>query len=277
MTKTFKIGGDLEVARMGFGAMQITGPQVWGWPRDRNAINTLLRRVVELGVQLIDTADAYGPETSEYLLTEALHPYDGLLITTKGGYERNGPGDWTVNCRPDHLRIACTNSLRRLEVDCIDLYQLHIIDENVALEESLGALKELQDEGKIRHIGVSNFSIEELERARKVLDVVTVQNRYNLADREHEDVVDYCTRHGIGFIPWYPLATGDLNSEKRLAAIAANYEASAGQVALTWLLKRSPVMLPIPGTSSLAHLEENVAARDLVLSDEDFATLSDVM
>jgi aryl-alcohol dehydrogenase-like predicted oxidoreductase len=274
MTETFRIGGDLEVARMGFGAMRITGPGIWGWPGDRNAMNTLLHRVVELGVQLIDTADSYGPETSEYLLAEALHPYDGLVITTKGGYERRGPGNWTINGRPDHLRIACINSLRRLEVDCIDLYQLHIIDDDVPLEESLGALRELQDEGKIRHIGVSNFSVEELERAQKVVEVVSVQNLYNLGDRTHEAVVDYCTKQEIGFIPWYPLATGDLNSDERLAAIAAAYGASAAQVALAWLLQRSPVMLPIPGTSSLAHLEDNVAARDLVLSDEDFASLS---
>jgi len=277
MTKTFRIGADIEVARMGFGAMQITGPKVWGWPADRKAIDTLLHRVVELGVQLIDTADAYGPETSEYLLRDALHPYDGLLITTKGGYERSGPGEWTTNGRPDHLRIACINSLRRLELDCIDLYQLHAIDDDVPLEESLGALKELQSEGRIRHIGVSNFSVAELERAQKIIEVVTVQNHYNLANREHEDVVDYCSKHGIGFIPWYPLARGDLNSEKRLATIASTYGASTGQLALAWLLKRSPVMLPIPGTSSLTHLEDNVEARDLLLSDKDFATLSEVM
>jgi len=276
MTETFRIGGDLEVPRMGFGAMRITGQGVWGWPGDRNAMHTLLHRVVELGVQLIDTADSYGPETSEYLLAGALHPYDGLVIATKGGYERTGPGHWTTNGRPDHLRMACANSLRRLEVDCIDLYQLHVIDDDVPLEESLGALRELQDEGKIRYIGVSNFSVEELERARKVVEVVSVQNRYNLGDREHEAVVDHCTKLGIGFIPWYPLATGDLNSDERLAAIAAGYGANAGQVALAWLLQRSPVMLPIPGTSSLAHLEDNVAARNLVLSDEDFASLSEM-
>ena len=276
MTSTFKIGGELEVARMGFGAMRITGPQVWGWPGDRAAMHALLHRVVELGVQLIDTADSYGPETSEYLLAEALHPYDSLVIATKGGYERGGPGIWTFNGRPEHLRIACHNSLRRLEVDCIDLYQLHYIDPDVPLEESLGVLKEFQDAGKIRHVGVSNFSVEELERARKVVEVVTVQNLYNLGDRTSESVVDYCTEHGIGFIPWYPLAVGALNSDERLAAIADTYGASAGQVALAWLLQRSPVMLPIPGTSSLAHLEENVAARDLALSDEDFATLSEM-
>jgi aryl-alcohol dehydrogenase-like predicted oxidoreductase len=276
MTKTFRIGGELEVARMGFGAMRITGQGVWGWPGDCKAINTLLHRVVELGVHLIDTADSYGPETSEYLLAEALHPYADLVIATKGGWERGGPGNWTKNGRPDHLRIACVNSLRRLEVECIDLYQLHTIDEDVPLEESLGVLKELQDEGKIRYIGVSNFNVKELERARRVVEVVSVQNLYNLGDRAHEPVVDYCTEHGIGFIPWYPLATGDLNSDERLAAIAASYDASAGQVALAWLLQRSPVMLPIPGTSSLAHLEENVAARELVLSDEDFMSLSEM-
>jgi len=274
MTDTFRIGGDFEVARMGFGAMRITGPDVWGWPGDRKAIHTLLHRVVELGVQLIDTADSYGPEISEYLLAEALHPYDGLLIATKGGLERRGPGIWTTNGRPEHLLIACANSLRRLEVDCIDLYQLHAIDDDVPLEESLGALKQLQVEGKIRHIGVSNFSVEELERARREIEVVSVQNRYNLGYRAHEAVVDYCTEQGIGFIPWYPLATGDLNSNQRLAAIAAAYGVSAGQVALAWLLQRSPVILPIPGTSSLAHLEENFTARDLILSDEVFMSLS---
>jgi len=274
MTETFRIGGDLEVARMGFGAMRITGPGIWGWPGDRNAMHTLLHRVVELGIHLIDTADSYGPETSEYLLAETLHPYSGLVIATKGGLERTGPGHWTTNGRSDHLRVACVNSLRRLEVDCIDLYQLHAIDDEVPLEESLGVLRELQSEGKIRHIGVSNFSVEELERARKLIDVVSVQNLYNLGDRTHDPVVDYCTEHEIGFIPWYPLATGDLSSDERLETIADSYGVSASQVALAWLLQRSPVMLPIPGTSSLAHLEDNVAARDLVLNDEDFASLS---
>jgi len=271
---TFAIGGDIEVKRLGYGAMRITGKGVWGWPDDRTAAKALLARVVELGIQLIDTADAYGPETSEYLLAEALHPYDGLLIATKGGLERGGPQEWTTNGRPEHLKIACANSLRRLEVDTIDLYQLHAIDDDVPLEDSIGALVELQQEGKIRHIGVSNFNVEQLERARKLATVVSVQNRYNLGDREHEAVVDYCTEHGIGFIPWYPLAAGKLVEREEFVDIATKYEANAGQLALAWLLRRSPVMLPIPGTSSIAHLEENTRGRDIALTDDDFEALS---
>ena len=271
---TFKIGGDLEVQRLGFGAMRITGEGIWGWPADRTKALAVLDRVRELGINLIDTADAYGPETSEYLIAEGLLPYGDLVIATKGGLERGGPGDWTTNGRPDHLKIACKNSCRRLGVDTIDLYQLHAVDDDVPLEDSVGALKDLQDQGYIRHIGVSNFTVAELERARAIVDVVSVQNRYNLADRKHEPVVDYCTEHGIGFIPWYPLATGELIDDSRLNAIAQKYDASSGQIALAWLLHRSPVMLPIPGTSSIAHLDENTAARDIGLSDEDFAALS---
>jgi pyridoxine 4-dehydrogenase len=271
---TFTIGGDLEVRRLGYGAMRITGPGVWGWPADREAARALLRRVVDLGVQLIDTADAYGPETSEYLLAEALHPYDGLVIATKGGLERRGPGDWSTNGRPEHLDIACKNSARRLGVERIDLYQLHAIDDDVPLEESLGQLAALQKEGVIRHIGVSNFTVPDLERARKVCDVVTVQNRFNLGDQAHGAVVDYCAEHGIGFIPWYPLAAGELTEDARFQDLLGKYDATAGQLALAWLLKRSPTMLPIPGTSSLAHLEENTAGRDVALSDEDYAALS---
>ena len=273
MTKTFHIG-DIEVGRLGFGAMRITGSGIWGWPPDRAAARALLARVVELDIQLIDTADAYGPEISEYLLAEALHPYRGLCIATKGGIERSGPGSWTTNGRPDHLKIACHNSLRRLQVDAIDLYQLHAIDDDVPLEESIGALVELQQAGKIRHIGVSNFTVQELERARKLATVVTVQNRFNLVDRKHEPVLDYCTEHGIGFLPWYPLAAGELGRKEELQALAANYQATTGQLALAWLLRRSPVMLPIPGTSSIDHLEENTRAREIELSDQDFATLS---
>ncbi|MEQ9322870.1 MAG: aldo/keto reductase [Polyangiaceae bacterium] len=273
---TFTIGGDTAVHRLGFGAMRITGAGVWGWPADRDAAKGVLKRAVELGVELIDTADAYGPETSEYLIAEALHPYDGLTIATKGGLERKGPGKWQSNGRPEHLTIACLNSLRRLEVDCIDLYQLHTVDDDVPLEESLGALADLQKEGKIRHIGVSNMDLPQLKRAREVVDVVSVQNRYNLADRKHEDVVDYCTEHGIGFIPWFPLAAGDLVEHESFRQLAEQHDASAGQLALAWLLKRSPVMLPIPGTSSTAHLEQNVAARDVTLSDEDFEALSEL-
>lgn len=273
---TFKIGGDFEVNRLGFGAMRITGEGIWGWPNDRREAVKLLARVVGLGINLIDTADAYGPETSEYLLEEALHPYDGLMIATKGGLERSGPGVWKANGHPDHLNIACHNSLRRLDVDTIDLYQLHVVDDRYPLEDSLGALKTLQEEGKIRHIGVSNFSVDELERARKVVDVVTVQNRYNLASRDHESVVDYCHEHNIGFIPWYPLKTGELTNDARLKDVAAKYDATPAQIALAWLLKRSPVMLPIPGTSKIKHLEQNTAARDISLTEEDFETLSNL-
>lgn len=274
--KTFELGPDLTISRMGFGAMRITGKGIWGWPDDREAAKALLLRVVELGIQLIDTSDAYGPETSEYLLAEALHPYENLVIATKGGLERSGPGNWSTNGRPDHLRIACHNSLRRLEVDTIDLYQLHAIDDDVPLEESMGALVELQAEGKIRHIGVSNFDVDELERARQVATVVSVQNRYNLVDRKHEAMVDYCEQNGIGFIPWYPLAAGDLSSKAEFQQIASRYEATPGQMALAWLMRRSPVMLPIPGTSSIAHLEDNTRARDIELSDADFAALSEL-
>lgn len=270
MLMTIKIG-DFEVNRLGFGAMRITGEGIWGWPPDPDDAVALLRRVRDLGINLIDTADAYGPETSEYLIARALKPYDGLVIATKGGLERSGPREWTTNGRPEHLKIACKNSCRRLEVDTIDLYQLHAVDDDVPLEESLGALKDLQDEGFIRHVGISNVNVAQLERAREIVDVVTVQNRYNLVDRKHEAVVDTCTEHGIGFIPWYPLATGDLTDDTRLQEIAGKYEATAGQIALAWLLKRSPVMLPIPGTSSIAHLEQNTTARDIDLSDADFA------
>ena len=273
MPDTFLLGGDLPVRRLGFGAMRITGPGIWGWPPDHAAAKRLLDRVVDLGIQLVDTADAYGPETSEYLLAEALHPYDGLVIATKGGLERESAGSWTTNGHPRHLRIACHNSLRRLEVDCIDLYQLHAIDDDVPLEDSVGALARLREEGKIRHVGVSNFRVAELERARAIVPVVSVQNRYNLGDRAHEPVLDYCEANGIGFIPWYPLAAGSLLQQRRLQDVAARYGATPGQIALAWLLKRSPVMLPIPGTSRIAHLEQNTAARDIVLSDADFAAL----
>jgi pyridoxine 4-dehydrogenase len=274
MQEAFVIGGDLRVSRLGFGAMRVTGPGIWGWPSDHGAAVALLRRAVELGINLIDTADAYGPEISEYLLAEALRPYpDDVVIATKGGLVRGGPADWSPDGRPDHLRRAVENSLRRLGRDRIDLYQLHTIDPEVPLEESIGALVDLQRAGKIRHIGVSNFRVEHLERARKLAAIVTVQNRYNLADRKHEEVVDYCAAHGIGFIPWYPLDTGKLADDPRLRQIAANYAATPGQIALTWLLKRADVMLPIPGTSSIAHLEENTRARELELSDDDFAAL----
>jgi aryl-alcohol dehydrogenase-like predicted oxidoreductase len=268
---TFKIGGDLEVRRLGFGAMRITGDGIWGPPDDPGAARALLRRVVELGINLIDTADSYGPEVSENLIAEALHPYpDGLVIATKGGMTRTGPGQWPRDGRPDHLREACEGSLRRLKVDRIDLYQLHAPDRKVPYEDSVGALKELQDEGKIRHIGVSNVSTAQLEQAREIVDVVTVQNRYNLTDRSSEDVLEACEQAGTGFIPWFPLATGSLAEPGGpLDEAAKTHDATPGQVAIAWLLERSEVMLPIPGTSSARHLEENVGAERLTLSDDE--------
>jgi pyridoxine 4-dehydrogenase len=271
MSDTFTIGGDLEVRRLGFGAMRITGDGIWGPPDDPESAKQLLRRVPELGINLIDTADSYGPEVSENLIAEALHPYpDGLVIATKGGLERTGPGQWPRNGRPEHLKEACEASLRRLRVDRIDVYQLHSPDDKVPYEDSVGALKELQDEGKIRQVGVSNVSVEQLEQARGIVDVVTVQNRYNLTDRSSEEVLEACEEAGIGFIPWFPLAVGSLADDGGpLDELAARHAASAGQVALAWLLARSPVMLPIPGTSSLEHLEENVAASELELSADE--------
>jgi pyridoxine 4-dehydrogenase len=268
---TFKIGGDLEVRRLGFGAMRITGDGIWGPPADEDAARALLRRVVELGVNLIDTADSYGPEVSENLIAEALHPYpDGLVIATKGGMRRTGPGQWPRDARPERLRETCEGSLRRLKLERIDLYQLHSPDPRVPYEESVGALKELQDEGKIRHIGISNVSVDELEQAREIVDVVTVQNRYNLTDRSSEDVLDASEQAGIGFIPWFPLATGSLAEPGgALDAVAGAHDATPGQIAIAWLLARSDVMLPIPGTSSAEHLEENVAAEELTLSEEE--------
>ena len=266
MDSTFTIGGDLEVRRLGFGAMRITGDGIWGPPDDpESAKARAAPRASSSGVNLIDTADSYGPEVSENLIAEALHPYpEGLVIATKGGLRRTGPGEWPRDARPERLKECCEGSLRRLRLDRIDLYQLHAPDPKVPLEDSLGALKELQDEGKIRHIGVSNVSVEELERARALVDVVTVQNRYNLVDRHSEDVLDACDAAGIGFIPWFPLATGELaRPGGPLDELARAHDATPGQVALAWLLARSPVMLPIPGTASEQHLEENVAAGEL--------------
>jgi pyridoxine 4-dehydrogenase len=273
--RTFKIGGDLEVRRLGFGAMRITGDGIWGPPDDPEEATRLLRRVVELGVNLIDTADSYGPEVSENLIAEALHPYpEGLVIATKGGLRRTGPGQWPRDARPERLRECCEASLRRLRRERIDLYQLHSPDPRVPLEDSLGALKELQDEGKIRHIGISNVSREELERARAVVDVVTVQNRYNLTDRHSEDVLEACERDGIGFIPWFPLAIGELaRPGGPLDDLASRHDAPPGQLALAWLLARSPVMLPIPGTSSVEHLEENMLAESIELGRSEVERL----
>ena len=272
---TYTIGGDLEVGRLGFGAMRITGKGIWGPPDDPEEAKRLLRRVVELGVNLIDTADSYGPEVSENLIAEALHPYpDGLVIATKGGLRRTGPGQWPRDARPERLKECCEASLRRLKLDRIDLYQLHSPDQKVPYEDSVGALKELQDEGKIRHVGISNVSVDELERARAIVDVVTVQNRFNLEDRDSEDVLEACEGLGIGFIPWFPLATGRLAEPGgALDRVARGHDATPAQIALAWLLARSPVMLPIPGTSSVEHFEENLAAAEIELSPDEVAEI----
>jgi pyridoxine 4-dehydrogenase len=273
---TFAIGGNLEVRRLGFGAMRITGPGIWGPPDDPEGAKRLLRRVVELGINLIDTADSYGPEVSENLIAESLYPYpDDLVIATKGGLRRTGPGEWPRDARPERLKECCEGSLRRLRLERIDLYQLHSPDRKVPLEDSLGALRELQEEGKIRHIGVSNVSAEQLERARAVVDVVTVQNRYNLVDRHSEDVLEACERDGLGFLPWFPLATGDLaRPGGPLDELARAHDATPGQLGLAWLLARSPVMLPIPGTASIEHLEENVAAERIALDRDELERLA---
>jgi pyridoxine 4-dehydrogenase len=275
MSDTFTIGGDLEVRRLGFGAMRITGAGIWGPPDDPDAARRLLRRVVELGVNLIDTADSYGPEVSENLIAEALHPYPkGLVIATKAGMRRTGPGQWPRDGRPERLKECCEGSLRRLRLERIDLYQLHAPDPRVPLEDSLGALEELQDEGKIRHIGISNVTRDEYERARAVVDVVTVQNRYNLTDRQSESVLEDCEREGIGFIPWFPLAIGELaRPGGPLDGLARSHHATPGQLALAWLLARSPVMLPIPGTASIEHLEENLAAQSIELDASEVERL----
>jgi aryl-alcohol dehydrogenase-like predicted oxidoreductase len=258
--------------------MRITGEGIWGPPEDPEACRQVLRRAVDLGVNLIDTADSYGPEVSENLIAEALHPYpDGLVIATKGGLRRTGPGEWPRDARPERLKECCEGSLRRLRLDRIDLYQLHAPDPQVPLEDSLGALKELQDEGKIRHIGVSNVSVDELERARALVEVVTVQNRFNLIDRHSEDVLEVCDRDEIGFIPWFPLATGDLaRPGGPLDELARAHDATPGQLALAWLLARSPIVLPIPGTASVEHLEENVAAASLELDPQELERLAAV-
>jgi pyridoxine 4-dehydrogenase len=273
--RTFTIGGDLEVRRLGFGAMRITGDGIWGPPDDPEGARRLLRRVVDLGVNLIDTADSYGPEVSENLIAEALHPYpEGLVIATKGGLRRTGPGEWPRDARPERLKECCEASLGRLRLERIDLYQLHSPDSRVPLEDSLGALKELQNEGKIRHIGVSNVSGEELERARAVVDVVTVQNRYNLTARQSEGVLEACEREGIGFIPWFPLAIGELaRPGGPLDDLARRRDAAPGQLALAWLLARSPVMLPIPGTGSVEHLGENMLAESIELDRDEVERL----
>ncbi|HUI17815.1 MAG TPA: aldo/keto reductase [Alphaproteobacteria bacterium] len=274
--ETITFGGDLTVRRLGYGAMRVTGRGIWGYPRDRAAALALLRKVVERGVNFIDTADSYGPEVDELLLAEALHPYPrGLVIATKGGLVRPGPDRWEPDCRPAHLRQACDGSLKRLKLERIDLYQLHTVDPEVPLEDSLGTLVELQRAGKIRHIGLSNVSVQELARARKLATIVSVQNRYNLNDRSHDAVVDACTRQGLAFLPWYPLDAGSLTRPKKvLAEICARHKASASQIALAWLLHRSPAVVPIPGTSSTEHFEENLAAAAIRLSADEVAALT---
>lgn len=274
---TFRIGGELEVNRLGFGAMRITGKGVWGPPADHDEAIRVLRRTVELGINLIDTADSYGPHVSEELITEALHPYPaGLVIATKAGFDRSGPDAWEENGRPEHLRAACEGSLRRLRTDVIDLWQLHRIARDVPAAEQFGVMADLVREGKVRHLGLSEVTVEQIEAARREMPIATVQNRYNVADREWESVLDYCEREGIGFIPWFPLAVGKLAEPGGpLADAAERLGAAPSQVALAWLLRRSPVMLPIPGTSRVKHLEENVAAVSLELSDEDFRRIAD--
>ena len=272
---TFSLGGDLPVSRLGYGAMRITGEGIWGPPKDHDEALHVLRRAVELGVDFIDTADSYGPFVSEDLIREALHPYDGVVIATKGGLTRSGPGVWEQVARPEYLRQCVEMSLRRLGVERIGLWQLHRIDGQVPVEESLGAVKELQDAGKIQHIGLSEVSVAEIEQAKKIVDVVSVQNLYNLANRQSEEVLTYCEQEGIGFIPWFPVAAGDLAKPGGvLDEIAAAHEATHAQLALAWLLRRSPAMLPIPGTSKVAHLEDNMGALAVELSDDDMALLA---
>jgi pyridoxine 4-dehydrogenase len=273
---TFKIGGDTPVNRLGFGAMRITGPGIWGEPQDRAEALRTLRRLPELGVNFIDTADSYGPAVSELLIREALHPYKGAVIATKAGLVRQGPEVWIPLGRPDYLIQQANVSRLHLGVERIDLWQLHRIDPNVPRDEQFGAIKALMNDGVIRHAGLSEVSVADIEAASKVFKVATVQNRYNLVDRGSEDVLEYCERHNIGFIPWFPLASGNLAKPGSLLdTVAKRHGASPGQIALAWLLKRSPVILPIPGTAKAAHLEDNVAAADIVLTDEEFANLDE--
>jgi pyridoxine 4-dehydrogenase len=266
--------GDLEVNRLGYGAMRVLGPNIWGEPHDRGNALRVLRRAVELGVNFFDTAESYGPQTDETLIAEALHPYPrGFVIATKCGVARPTPARWDADGRPEKIRADLEGSLKRLRLERIDLYQLHTIDPKVPLEDSLGAMLDAQRAGKVRHIGVSNFSVKQLERARKVATVVSVQNRYSLGDRDSEDVLLHCEKLGIAFLPWYPLGAGSALKISRVKKVAARLEATPTQVAIAWLLAKSPVMLPIPGTGNLAHLEENVAAAKLKLSKEDLALL----
>jgi pyridoxine 4-dehydrogenase len=271
---SFKIGGDTEVHRLGFGAMRLTGPGIWGPPVDRAEAILTLKRVPELRINFIDTADSYGPDVSEQLIREALYPYDGILIATKAGLRRPSPGQWEPDGRPEYLHQQAIKSRDKLGLEQIGLWQLHRVDPKVPRGEQFAAVKSLLDEGIIRHAGLSNVSVEDIEAASEMFKVATVQNRYNLVDRGSEDVLDYCEGHGIGFIPWFPLAAGNLaKAGSILDSLAKAHNAAPSQIALAWVLKRSPVMLPIPGTSKVAHLEENVAAVGIELSDEEFAAL----
>jgi pyridoxine 4-dehydrogenase len=274
---TFLLGGDLPVHRLGFGAMRITGQGIWGPPADHAESLAVLRRAIELGVNLIDTAESYGPHVSEELIAEALHPYPkDLVIATKGGLERTGPNQWPVNGRPERLRQGVEGSLKRLRLDRIDLWQLHRIDPDVPEDDQFGAIRDFQREGKIRHVGLSEVTVEQIERARKFFEVVSVQNRYNLADLEWENVLDYCDAENIAFIPWFPLQTGKLaENDGPLARIAEHHHATPAQIALSWLLKRSNVMLPIPGTSKVKHLDENIGAAAISLTHEEFMEIGD--
>ncbi len=272
---TFAIGGDLPVRRLGYGTMQLPGPGVWGEPRDHDEAIRVLRRAVEIGVTLIDTADSYGPEVSERLIREALHPYPAdLVVATKAGMTRSGPNQWDVNGRPEYLKGQAEKSLRRLGLERIELFQLHRIDPAVPFAEQLGALIDLRDQGKIGHIGLSQVSVAELETARDMAPIATVQNRYNLSDRDSEDVLEFCEHHDIGFIPWFPMATGRLaRPDGPLRTVAAQHGITPAQLALAWLLQHSPVLLPIPGTSRVAHLEENMAAANIVLNPDEIRQL----
>ena len=273
---TLRIGGELEVHRLGYGAMRLCGPRVTGWPEDREGALRVLRRAVELGVDFVDTADAYGPEVNELQVAEALWPYDGVVVATKGGLVRTGePGEWPKDGRPEHLRAACEASLRRLRLDVIPLYQLHRPDPAVPFAESVGALRDLRDEGKIRFVGLSNVDVAQLEEARGIVEIASVQNEYNLGNRESEPVLELCEREGIAFLPWYPLDAGELaRAGGPVEEVARAHGATHAQVALAWLLARSPVTLPIPGTSSVTHLEENMAARELRLTAAELAALA---
>ncbi|MBV9104348.1 MAG: aldo/keto reductase [Candidatus Eremiobacteraeota bacterium] len=277
MQTRLTIGKDLSFRRLGFGAMRITGPGVWGPPRHPSDAVVLLRHVVDSGVNLIDTADSYGPDISEELIAQALHPYPaGFVIATKGGNLRPGPSEWVADCRPEHLRGACEGSLRRLRLECIELYQLHRVDPKVPFDDQIGALRDLQREGKIRHIGLSNVTTSQLARAQAIAEIVSVQNRYNVTDRTHEDVLEACEKGGLAFLPFFPLGAGDHARRDGgvLARVATAHGAAPSQIALAWLLRRSHVIAPIPGTSSRTHFDENLVAERITLSDADFAELS---